>query len=290
MSNPTKHPALAILLFCMTVVPNLMLANDASAAVVRRQYDTYSRRTVTVGTKRYSVDIITINLANPRLEVVTLTGTNGKTCYRRACQVRNLRSYIKEVSGFAGMSGTYSCPADYANCGPVGNFFWTVFNKRTHTFVNATQNRFNNGAMFTMYADKSWSFYPNTASYPYLPQLHGPAMKDPKFDQLTTAISNSVGLVDHGKLITNEKLLDTKQRTVKSLRSGLGIKGSTLSLVVARSSTVIDLGSIMRSLRMDYAMNLEGGGSTNLWYRGSYKVGPGRDIPNALVFRDLPIR
>ncbi|MBI4090347.1 MAG: phosphodiester glycosidase family protein, partial [Candidatus Kerfeldbacteria bacterium] len=40
-----------------------------------------------------------------------------------------------------------------------------------------------------------------------------------------------------------------------------------------------------QALKMDYAMNLDGGGSSALWYRGSYKVGPGRNVPNALVMR-----
>jgi exopolysaccharide biosynthesis protein len=38
----------------------------------------------------------------------------------------------------------------------------------------------------------------------------------------------------------------------------------------------------MKALDMDNAMNLDGGGSTALWYNG-YKVGPGRNLTNAIL-------
>jgi len=41
----------------------------------------------------------------------------------------------------------------------------------------------------------------------------------------------------------------------------------------------------MKAMGMDYALNLDGGSSSALIYNGEYMVGPGRDIPNALVFK-----
>lgn len=42
---------------------------------------------------------------------------------------------------------------------------------------------------------------------------------------------------------------------------------------------------IFKALGVDYAMNLDGGGSTALYSNGAYNVGPGRLLPNAIVFR-----
>jgi len=40
----------------------------------------------------------------------------------------------------------------------------------------------------------------------------------------------------------------------------------------------------MQSLGAENAMNLDGGGSVAMVYNGSYKVGPGRNLPNAIIF------
>jgi exopolysaccharide biosynthesis protein len=41
----------------------------------------------------------------------------------------------------------------------------------------------------------------------------------------------------------------------------------------------------MKALGADTALNLDGGLSAALYYNGEMMVGPGRDIPNALLFR-----
>ena len=56
-------------------------------------------------------------------------------------------------------------------------------------------------------------------------------------------------------------------------------------LIIANSATVIDLANIMQALGMEQALNLDGGGSSALYYQGEYKVGPGRQLPNAIIFK-----
>jgi exopolysaccharide biosynthesis protein len=46
----------------------------------------------------------------------------------------------------------------------------------------------------------------------------------------------------------------------------------------------MDLAAIMQAIGMENAFNLDGGGSSAMIYDGQYKVGPGRNIPNALIF------
>ena len=40
----------------------------------------------------------------------------------------------------------------------------------------------------------------------------------------------------------------------------------------------------MKQMKMDYALNLDGGSSAALFYNDEYMEGPGRNIPNVLMF------
>ena len=77
--------------------------------------------------------------------------------------------------------------------------------------------------------------------------------------------------------------MDTKQRTVKSYRGAIGWKGSTMYFYVVRGATVTDSAAVAEALGLDYAMNLDGGGSTAMMQNGSYILGPGRNIPDAIL-------
>jgi len=108
-------------------------------------------------------------------------------------------------------------------------------------------------------------------------------------DSILQQVSATAGIANHPALISNGNLaysgLDSKQANVKSYRGGIGVKDNYIYLVIARSATVPDLAYVMRSLGVQKALNLDGGGSSALYYDG-YKVGPGRLLPNAIVFAE----
>jgi hypothetical protein len=66
-------------------------------------------------------------------------------------------------------------------------------------------------------------------------------------------------------------------------RSFVSNKGNTVYIGVVRNVTVAESARVMKAMGMDNALNLDSGGSTALW-SGGYKVGPGRDIPNVILF------
>jgi exopolysaccharide biosynthesis protein len=103
--------------------------------------------------------------------------------------------------------------------------------------------------------------------------------------KISAAIANKPVLIYNNINIIDSQELDAKQATVKSYRGALGLKNNKVYLVVVTNATVIDLAGIMESLSMEQAMNLDGGGSSALYYQGVYKVGPGRNLPNALIFK-----
>ena len=68
----------------------------------------------------------------------------------------------------------------------------------------------------------------------------------------------------------------------KGNRSFVGATGSTVYIGVVHNATVAEAARVLSAMGMQGALNLDSGGSTALWNSG-YKVGPGRDIPNALL-------
>jgi hypothetical protein len=69
----------------------------------------------------------------------------------------------------------------------------------------------------------------------------------------------------------------------KGPRGFVAAKGSTAYIGVIFNATMADSAKVLKTLGMDNAINLDEGGSTALW-SGGYKVGPGRNIPNAILF------
>ena len=75
---------------------------------------------------------------------------------------------------------------------------------------------------------------------------------------------------------------DPKQGS-KGGRSFVANKGSQVFIGVVHSASVAESAIVLQAMGMDGALNLDNGGSTALW-SGGYKVGPGRDLPNVILF------
>ena len=284
----TRHsvPLLARCAGAIAVLAVFFVAFPSEAAVrITSKYDSYVKRTITVQGTKYEINVVTIDLANPKLKIMTYSGTNKGSCYNVSCKVKELKSYLDEGRGFAAINGAYFCPKDYAQCtGMEGSYYWMVFNTRNKTLVNEYQNRFNSGPLITFNSAKQWHFFRIAKTFPGMDSL-----KLVDGSELTAAISNGPAFIEGGTYVLNDdeiNALDYKSHYVKTNRGGLGIKGSKVYLVIARKATVPELGLIMKALGMQYAINLDGGGSSALWYRGNYKVGPGRNLPNAIVFSE----
>ncbi len=69
----------------------------------------------------------------------------------------------------------------------------------------------------------------------------------------------------------------------KGSRSFVGAKGATVYIGVVHNATVAEVAHVLKALGLSEALNLDSGGSTALW-QGGYKVGPGRNIANAVLF------
>ncbi len=66
-------------------------------------------------------------------------------------------------------------------------------------------------------------------------------------------------------------------------RGFIASKGSTLYIGIVHNATVGDSAAALAAIGTDQAINLDGGGSSALYYNGKYVIGPGRNLPNAVI-------
>jgi exopolysaccharide biosynthesis protein len=105
--------------------------------------------------------------------------------------------------------------------------------------------------------------------------------------KVKAAIANDPVLIQEGtNALGSVATLDPKQLKRYS-RAAIGVKGNEIYLVVAYSATVPELVEMLLSLGLENALNLDAGGSTAVYYDGRYRMGPGRDVPNAILFRQI---
>lgn len=223
----------------------------------------YSSFTVSTERGNFAIGVISIDMTGARM--ITDTASDGD-CGNN-CPTIPLSDYISRNGGFAGMNGTYFCPADYAECsGKSNSFDFPVYNSRLGKWING-------GNLF--WNDRSIMFYDGSGMH-FMRNANGFS------GGLTAGIVNSPGLVEGGNVIADQFPLSDKQRT-KGAKTGMGIRGSVVYLVSASNADMLDLAHIFKSLGASSALNLDGGGSVALW-SGGYKRGPGRNLPNAIIF------
>lgn len=231
----------------------------------------YVQKTVATSRGDFTAHVMTFNLGGG-VKVRTATG-NDEDCSNN-CVVKSLMSYVNEEGGASGINGTYFCPAEYSSCaGQTGYFFWKVYKTSQGKLINATNNLGHNDPMIAFTSSGHVQYYSAWHQW-----------SDSGAAASTYAgINSKPRLVEGGVNVLNEGSLDSNQQSVKGNRGALGLSGQTLYAVIVKSATVPDLAAVMDALDVENAMNIDGGGSSAMVYKGSYKVGPGRQIPNALV-------
>lgn len=250
ISVPTKTPA-------PTVQPT-----QTPASVSGPPSAGHSRYTIGTEAGSFLIDVVSLPAS---AQMITDTA-NDNDC-TADCPVIPLADYVARNGAYAGINGTYFCPTDYADCASKKNSYdFPVYNSRLSKWLNATNLFWNNRSM--VLKNGGLSFLRNANSY------GGGG---------SAGIVNHPGVLDNGNVIANDMGPNGAQ-TSKGTRGGIGFNSSNIYLVIARNASVQDLGFIFKALGATNAMNLDGGGSVALWY-GGYKVGPGRALPNAIVFK-----
>lgn len=240
-----------------------------------------THRDLRVQTERGAYDIDLVKLRNDRFMMITDVAASGDC--GNGCAAKPLSEYAADHGATIGIHGTYFCPPDYPDCASkTYSFLWPVYDTASDTMMNAGSLPLHDGPMIAEAKDgRRFNFHRAKDFGSSVAAFEGAYGAD-----LQAAMANYPSLVEKGVIVVeSEPRLDEGQRTVKGTRGAIGWDGRSTYLVIARSATVVDLASIMKALGATEAMNLDGGGSSALLYDGTYTVGPGRLLPNAIVFK-----
>jgi len=234
----------------------------------------YSSQTITINSGSFSVKMESFNLASGKVRVITDTAAD-RDC-ATDCPVASLNTYIAANGAQYGINGTYFCPADYPDCaGKTGSFFWKIIDTKTGKMINANNGLGENDPFLTFDSVGQPKYFSRWIDY-----------KNSSFT--ASAGINSPSLIENGQISVNTSKLDDKQKTVKTSHGIIATTGNTLYLMHVLSATVPETTDVLKTMGVDYALLLDGGGSAAMIYDGSYKTGPGRNIPNAVLVQVLP--
>lgn len=118
-----------------------------------------------------------------------------------------------------------------------------------------------------------------------------------KWDNVRTAVGAGPTLLKDGKILADAKLegfTEDKIHTSRAQRSFAGVtKDNVLIMGTAPNVTVKELAEIAKKMGIVNGINLDGGASSGLYFKGKYVTQPGRKLSNALVvtrLKEQPIR
>lgn len=249
------------------------------------QYSSYEHQKISTEKGVFSLDLVRIDLMNPNLEILSLVA-DEEVCRGNTCAAKSLADYVFPNQAFAGINASYFCSS--SGCGKSNYYFAPVYDSLLGKMINSDQLKYwTTGPM--MVFDENNRFYYFKDSRDFKSQEH---FESTYGVEIQAAMGNKPRLLEAGMNVLIDWDLDSGQTKGKYLRNALAYRESPsnpgrgeLYLVVLRSATLDDLAFVLKHLSFDYALNLDGGYSSALIYNGEYMQGPGRKVPNALIFK-----
>ncbi len=246
------------------------------------KYSKYEYTELTTSAGTFKADIITIELDNPNLEIITDTA-NTADCPGK-CTAKKLTDYIFANDAFAAMNGTYFD----TGAAKRNYYFAPVWNSREKVLLNKDQIKYwTTGPVVAFDTENNFYYYPDSISFGGVENFEKTTGK-----KLQAAMNNKPRLVEDGMNQLVVWQVDSKQENAKAMRNALAFKKDpnggkgTIYLVIVHDATVIDLAEALKVMKVDTALNLDVGYSSALWYNDELMVPLGRDIPNAILFRE----
>lgn len=225
----------------------------------------FSSQTVSVDGQNYRVSIIAADLNSTKVIVDTASDSDCT----KDCPVLSLGDYVSRNGAWAGINGGYFCPADYASCSEKKNSFDTlVMNKNKHYF-NSDNN--------------VYSTVPAAIFSPGGARFVGQSSQWGRDTGVDAVIANYPLLVSGNNVNFTEAPNEPKFGGAAS-RTFIAAKGNMVYIGIVHGVSMGQSAKVLQAMGMGEALNLDQGGSTALWFGGSYKAGPGRGIPNAILF------
>ncbi|NTU98675.1 phosphodiester glycosidase family protein [Candidatus Falkowbacteria bacterium] len=239
------------------------------------QYSSYVQKTVKTPAGDFKVDLVMIDLSNPKLDIVTDTADTA-TC-KTGCRAKPLISYVESTPGtFAAINGSYFD----TNASKRNYYFFPIYNSKQKVLINDDQLKYwTTGPIMVFDQNNKFYYFKDSREFKsveFFENANGVKIK--------AAIGNKPRLIENKMNTLIDWEVDEKQRTGKTIKNALGYKEGKMYIISAHNSTVPDLAMVCQALEMEYALNIDGGYSTALFYNDEFMISPGRDIPNAILF------
>ena len=228
----------------------------------------YSHRSVSTVRGAFNVHLIKERLSAVTVRTVT---ANASHCTSN-CPAKPLAGYISENAAYAGINGTYLCPPDYAECAnKVNSYDYAVYNSNLRRWINPGALVGQNGLVHF-----------NGATATYYRRSYVFAQSPAASASITAGITMFPLLLQNGAVVDSE-FEQTPAQKLKGTKGSIGTDGTYVYLALVTGANITDSAYVLQALGVRDALNLDGGGTSAMWIGGSYRVGPGRLLPNAIV-------
>ena len=224
----------------------------------------YSVIDVAISAGTFTTRLIKERLSDVHVRTAT---ANASDCFS-ACPAKPLAQYVAENGAYAGIHGSYFCPPDYPPCASkVNTYDYAVYSSPLARWINPRHLANPTNALAT-FGGNTPTFYRRVFSY-----TGGP---------VTAGISNFPLLVQNGVVVDVSADIDANQM-LRGTRGAIAVDATFVYLAIVSGASVPETGLVLKALGARDALNLDGGGSVAMWIGGGYVVGPGRQLPNAIL-------
>lgn len=223
----------------------------------------YASQVVNSDVGEFLVSIVSADMNSTR---VIVDSASDSDCHND-CPVLSLGDYVSRSGAFAGINGSYFCPADYPSCADKKNSFDTLLMNKNKKYINSANNVYST-VPAVIFLGSSMRFV-------------GQSLEWGRDTGVDGVIAMQPLLVSGGNIVFNGD--GEPKRGSKGSRSFVGSSGNMAYIGVVFNATVAEAAHVIHTLGIQNALNLDDGGSTALW-SGGYKAGPGRNIPNSVLF------
>ncbi len=259
-SSPSASPSAKPIIKPSTAIPSPSVAPTVNNSPPSSGF---SVQTVKSDAGTFTVLIGSADLHSTKVIVDT---ASDKDC-SNDCPVLPLATYASRNGAYAGINGSFFCPTAYPSCAGKTNSFDTLLMNKNKVYFNSSNN---------VYSTIPAVIFMNGSA-----RFIGQSLDWGRDTGIDGMIANYPMLVQGGNIAfagsSDPKL------TNKSGRSFVGASGSTIYIGVVQNATIDEAAKTIHAMGIQNALNLDDGGSVAMWW-GGYKAGPGRDIPNAVLF------
>lgn len=223
----------------------------------------YSFQSVQTDAGTFSVAIIAADLNSTRVIVDTASDSD---CANN-CPAMPLADYARRSGAYAGINGTFFCPPEYPQCAGKTNSFDTLLMNKSKYYFNSDNNVYSSVPL-VYFGGNSMGVRTRSSDWG----------RDTSVDSV---IAMQPLLILGGNIVYSSS--GDQKFNSRGPRGFIANKGNMVYIGDVLNATMSESAHVLKTLGMDNALNLDEGGSTALWF-GGYKTGPGRNIPNAVLF------